>query len=156
MDIRGLNPNSAQGDRAAAQLLPKLTRKALTIDASDIPDLVPILSVAAACFQGAVFTNIRRLRLKESDRVASVIAMLEALGGHAEADDNTLHIFGTGLVGGTVDSVNDHRIAMSAAIAAIRCTEPVTILGAQCVQKSYPKFFDEYRRLGGRYEQYLR
>ena len=75
---------------------------------------------------------------------------------HAEADDNTLHIFGTGLVGGIVDSENDHRIAMSAAIAAIRCTEPVTILGAQCVQKSYPKFFDEYRRLGGRYEQYLR
>ena len=156
LDIRGLNPNSAQGDRAAAWLLPELTRKALTIDASDIPDLVPILSVAAACFHGAVFTNIRRLRLKESDRVASVIAMLEALGGHAEADDNTLHIFGTGLVGGTVDSVNDHRIAMSAAIAAIRCTESVTILGAQCVQKSYPKFFDEYRRLGGRYEQYLR
>ena len=156
LDIRGLNSNSAQGDRAAAWLLPELTRKALTIDASDIPDLVPILSVTAVCFHGAVFTNIRRLRLKESDRVASVIAMLEALGGHAEADDNTLHIFGTGLVGGTVDSVNDHRIAMSAAIAAIRCAEPVTILGAQCVQKSYPKFFDEYRRLGGRYEQYLR
>ena len=156
LDIRGLNPNSAQGDRAAAWLLPELTRKTLTIDASDIPDLVPILSVTAACLHGAVFNNIRRLRLKESDRVASVIAMLEALGGHAEADDNTLHIFGTGLVGGTVDSVNDHRIAMSAAIAAIRCTEPVTILGAQCVQKSYPKFFDEYRRLGGRYEQYLR
>ena len=55
-----------------------------------------------------------------------------------------------------MDSVNDHRIAMSAAIAATACTEPVTILGAQCVQKSYPKFFDEYRRLGGRYEQYLR
>lgn len=156
LDIQGLNPNSAQGDRAAAWLLPELTRKALTIDASDIPDLVPILSVTAACFQGATFTSIRRLRLKESDRVASVIAMLEALGGHAEAGDNTLHIFGTGLVGGTVDSVNDHRIAMSAAIAAIRCIEPVTILGAQCVQKSYPKFFDEYRRLGGRYEQYLR
>ena len=156
LDIQGLNPNSAQGDRAAAWLLPELTRKALTIDASDIPDLVPILSVTAACFHGAVFTNIRRLRLKESDRVSSVIAMLEALGGHAEADDNTLHIFGNGLVGGTVDSVNDHRIAMAAAIAAIRCTEPVTILGAQCVQKSYPKFFDEYRRLGGRYEQYLR
>ena len=156
LDIQGLNPNSAQGDRAAAWLLPELTRKALTIDASDIPDLVPILSVTAACLHGAVFTNIRRLRLKESDRVASVIAMLEALGGHAQADENTLHIFGTGLVGGTVDSVNDHRIAMSAAIAAIRCAEPVTILGAQCVQKSYPKFFDEYRRLGGRYEQYLR
>lgn len=156
LTIQGLNPNSAQGDRAAAALLPKLVKKVVTIDASDIPDLVPILSVAAACFRGAAFTNIHRLRLKESDRVASVIAMLEALGGRAEADDNTLRVFGTGLVGGTVDSVNDHRIAMSAAIAATRCREPVTILGAQCVQKSYPKFFDEYRRLGGRYEQYLR
>lgn len=156
LSIQGLNQASAQGDRAAAQLLPKLTQESITIDASDIPDLVPILSVAAACCHGAAFTNIRRLRLKESDRVASVIAMLEALGGQAEADDNTLHVFGTGLTGGTVDSVNDHRIAMSAAIAAIRCTEPVTILGAQCVRKSYPKFFDEYRRLGGRYEQYLR
>jgi len=156
LDIQGLNPDSAQGDRAAAALLPKLAQEAITIDASDIPDLVPILSVSAACFQGATFTNIRRLRLKESDRVASVIAMLEALGGHAEADDNTLHVFGTGLVGGTVDSVNDHRIAMAAAIAATCCREPVTILGAQCVRKSYPKFFDEYRRLGGRYEQYLR
>ena len=156
LSIQGLNPDSAQGDRAAARLLPKLAQEAVTIDASDIPDLVPILSVAAACLHGAAFTNIRRLRLKESDRVASVIAMLKALGGRAEADDNTLRVLGTGLVGGTVDSVNDHRIAMSAAIAAIRCTEPVTILGAQCVRKSYPKFFDEYRRLGGRYEQYLR
>ena len=154
--IQGLNPDSAQGDRAAAQLLPKLTQEAVTIDASDIPDLVPILCVTAACFHGAAFTNIRRLRLKESDRVASVIAMLEALGGRAEADENTLRVFGTGLVGGIVDSVNDHRIAMAAAIAATRCRESVTVLGAQCVRKSYPKFFDEYRRLGGRYEQYLR
>ena len=156
LDILGLNPDSVQGDRAAARLLPKLAQEAVTIDASDIPDLVPILSVAAACFHGAAFTNIRRLRLKESDRVASVIAMLEALGGRAEADENTLRVFGTGLVGGIVDSVNDHRIAMAAAIAATRCRESVTILGAQCVRKSYPKFFDEYRRLGGRYEQYLR
>ncbi len=156
LDIQGLNPHSAQGDRAAARLLPKLAQEAVTVDASDIPDLVPILSVAAAYFHGAAFTNIRRLRLKESDRVASVIAMLEALGGRAEADDNTLRVFGTGLVGGAVDSVNDHRIAMSAAIAATACIKPVTILGAQCVRKSYPKFFDEYRRLGGRYEQYLR
>ena len=65
-------------------------------------------------------------------------------------------MYGTGLVGGTVDAVNDHRIAMSAAIAATACTQPVTILGAQCVKKSYPKFFEEYARLGGNYEQYLR
>ncbi|MDO5545707.1 MAG: 3-phosphoshikimate 1-carboxyvinyltransferase [Eubacteriales bacterium] len=156
LNIRGLRQDSSQGDRAAAELLPKLLESIQVIDAGDIPDLVPILSVAAACCHGAEFTNIRRLRLKESDRVASVVAMITALGGKAEADENTLHIFGTGLTGGTVDSVNDHRIAMSAAIAATVCKEPVTILGADCVKKSYPKFFEEYRRLGGDYEQYLR
>ena len=156
LDIHGLDPNSSQGDRAAAELLPKLLKGSLIIEAGDIPDLVPILSVAAACCHGAEFTNIRRLRLKESDRAASVIAMIEALGGRAEADENTLRVYGTGLTGGTVNSVNDHRIAMAAAIAATACTEPVTILGAECVQKSYPKFFEEYRRLGGNYEQYLR
>ena len=156
LKIQGLNPDSPQGDRAAAQLLPKLRDSRQVIDARDIPDLVPILSVVAACSHGAEFTNIRRLRLKESDRVASVIAMITALGGKAEADENTLRVFGTGLTGGTVDSVNDHRIAMSAAIAATVCKEPVTILGADCARKSYPKFFEEYRRLGGNYEQYLR
>ena len=156
LDIHGLDPNSSQGDRAAAELLPKLLKGSLIIEAGDIPDLVPILSVAAACCHGAEFTNIRRLRLKESDRAASVIAMIEALGGRAEADENTLRVYGTGLTGGTVNSVNDHRIAMAAAIAATVCAEPVTILGAECVQKSYPKFFEEYRRLGGNYEQYLR
>ena len=88
--------------------------------------------------------------------MASVIAMITALGGKAEADENTLRVFGTGLTGGLVNSVNDHRIAMSAAIAATVCKEPVTILGADCARKSYPKFFEEYRRLGGNYEQYLR
>lgn len=156
LHIQGLNPDSSQGDRAAAVLLPALLETTPVIDASDIPDLVPILSVVAACCHGAEFMNIRRLRLKESDRVDSVIAMIRALGGKAEADENTLRIFGTGLTGGTVDSVNDHRIAMSSAIAATACTEPVTILGAQCVEKSYPKFFEEYRRIGGNYEQYLR
>ena len=156
LDIHGLNPDSAQGDRAAAVLLPKLLHGTPTINAADIPDLVPILSAVAACCHGAEFTHIRRLRLKESDRVASVIAMITALGGKAEADAETLRIFGTGLTGGTVDSVNDHRIAMSAAIAATACKESVTILGAESVRKSYPKFFEEYRRLGGNYEQYLR
>lgn len=152
----GLKLDSSQGDKAVAELLPKLNANTLCIDAGDIPDLVPILSVVAANCHGAEFTNVRRLRLKESDRVSSVIAMITALGGMAEADENTLRVFGTGLTGGTVDSVNDHRIAMSAAIAATICKEPVTILGAHCVIKSYPNFFEEYRRLGGIYEQYLR
>lgn len=153
--VLGLDPDSPQGDRAAAHWLPAL-KNHCTISAADIPDLVPILAVAAACNRGAVFTDIHRLRLKESDRVASVIAMLRSLGGSAQADGNTLTVYGTGLTGGTVDSVNDHRIAMAAAIAATVCAQPVTILGAQCVEKSYPRFFEEYRRLGGNYEQYLR
>ena len=155
VEVANLSPTSAQGDRAAATLLPGL-KENITIDASHIPDLVPILAVTAAANRGAVFTNIARLRLKESDRVESVIAMLEGLGGKAEADENTLKVSGTGLTGGTVDARNDHRIAMSAAIAATVCREPVTILGAECVSKSYPQFFEEYKQLGGSYEQYLR
>ena len=155
VEVENLSPDSPQGDRAAAELLPGLEEN-LTIDASDIPDLVPILAVTAAAKQGATFTNISRLRLKESDRVESVIAMLRSLGGRAEADETTMTVFGTGLVGGTVDARNDHRIAMSAAIAATVCSENVTILGAECVSKSYPQFFEEYRKLGGCYEQYLR
>ena len=156
LNILGLNENSPQGDRAVVDIIPTLQESCVTISAADIPDLVPILSVVAAANHGAVFTDIQRLRLKESDRVATVIAMIKALGGNAEADDNTLTIFGGGLTGGIVDSYNDHRIAMSAAIAATVCQQPVTILGAEAVNKSYPRFWEEYRRLGGYYEQYLR
>ena len=155
VEIKGLSPDSEQGDKAAEQLLPALNQN-ITVSAADIPDLIPILSVVAAANQGAVFTDIQRLRLKESDRVASVIAMIQALGGKAEQTESTLTVFGTGLTGGTVDAHRDHRIAMSAAIAATVCKEPVTILGAECVEKSYPSFWDEYKKLGGQYEQYLR
>ena len=156
LEVLGLDPKSAQGDRLVVELLKQLHIGSPTISAKDIPDLVPILSVVAAAKHGAVFTDIRRLRLKESDRVTSIIAMIESLGGRAEADENTLKIHGTGLVGGTVDAMNDHRIAMAAAIAATVCKENVTILGAECVRKSYPKFWDEYARLGGNYELNVR
>lgn len=150
LQILGLDVNSAQGDRAAVDILDQLRAGTPTVSAADIPDLVPILAVAAAAGKGAVFTDIRRLRLKESDRVASTIAMIENLGGKAQADENTLTIFGTGLTGGVVDAMNDHRIAMASAIASTVCRKPVTILGAQCVQKSYPAFWDEFKRLGGK------
>ena len=156
LSIHGLNDSSVQGDRAAAQWIPRLCRENCKIDASDIPDLVPILSVTAAANHGAVFTNIQRLRIKESDRVASTISMIQNLGGRAEATQDTLTVYGTGLIGGTVDAVNDHRIAMSAAIASTVCCGEVIILGAECVKKSYPRFWEEFSRLGGSYEQYLR
>ena len=147
LSIYGLNDASIQGDRAVVDICRDLLAGTPTVDASDIPDLVPILSIVAGAKKGATFTNIQRLRIKESDRVASTIAMVEALGGRAWATENTLTICGTGYRGGTVDAQNDHRIAMSAAIAATVCTEPVTVLGAEAVKKSYPKFWDEYARL---------
>ncbi len=153
--LENLNDGSAQGDKAVVPLLRQLQSN-VTVDTSDIPDLVPILSVVAACMQGAVFTNIRRLRMKESDRVASVTALLKALGGDAWADENTLTVLPCCFTGGTVDACGDHRIAMAAAIAAAAAKGPVTILGAQCVEKSYPAFWSEYKRLGGNYEQYIR
>lgn len=156
LNVQGLSETSSQGDRAVMEILPQLRAGCPTVSAADIPDLVPILSVVASVNHGARFTDVQRLRLKESDRVASVIAMIEGLGGRAWATDDTLTVCGTGLTGGTVDAMNDHRIAMSAAIAATACQEKVTILGAECVQKSYPTFWEEYTRLGGHYEQYLR
>ena len=155
LDVRNLNPDSFQGDRESASLLKRLKNN-IVIDARDIPDLVPILSIVAGANQGAVFTNVQRLRLKESDRVASTIAMIQCLGGKAAEVGGNLVIWGTGLIGGTVNAMNDHRIAMAAAIAATVCTDDVTILGAECVKKSYPKFWEEYARLGGNYEQHLR
>ena len=152
LSIRGLNQDSLQGDRAVVDILQQLETGRPTASVADIPDLVPILSVVAATKHGAVFTDIQRLRLKESDRVASVIALLENLGGKATATENTLTVSPATLTGGTVDSCNDHRIAMAAAIAATVCIDPVTILGAEAVKKSYPQFWAEYRRLGGKYE----
>lgn len=155
VDVRGLNPHSHQGDRAITAILSALENPC-TVDASNIPDLVPILAIAAAHCKGCLFTGIRRLRLKESDRVASVIGMLHSLGIHAEATEETLCVYPGCFTGGIVDSFNDHRIAMAAAIAATVSTGPVTILNAQCVSKSYPAFWDDYSYLGGHYEQHIR
>lgn len=156
LDVLGLSTASIQGDRAVTKILQQLETGSPVISVADIPDLVPILAVCAAAKSGCTFTDIRRLRLKESDRVASVVATIENLGGKAEADENTLTVYGTGLHGGTVDSAKDHRIAMATAIAATICQEQVTLLGAEAVNKSYPHFWEEYVRLGGNYELYLR
>lgn len=156
LEVQGLTPDSVQGDRAVVEILKQLENGMPTVSAKDIPDLIPVLSVVAASKHGAVFTDIQRLRLKESDRVQAVVNMITTLGGMAEASGNTLKIYGTGLTGGTVDAVNDHRIAMSAAIAATVCKKDVTILGAECVKKSYPRFWEEYARLGGNYELNIR
>lgn len=155
LTVTNLQQDSPQGDRAVADILPMLEENC-RICAADIPDLVPILAVTAAAKNGAVFTGVGRLRLKESDRIESVAAMLRALGGSVETSQDSLTIKPVRFHGGIIDSAGDHRIAMAAAIAATVSSDPVTILGAHCVSKSYPSFWTEYRRLGGNYEQHIR
>ncbi len=149
----GLDISSLQGDKVILEFTRQLIcQKVVEFDVSQCPDLVPPMAVAAALRGGVVtrLTNAARLRIKESDRLASVTAMLNALGGKVEELPDGLVIHGVAsLRGGTVDPCNDHRIAMAAAVAATRCQDPVTILGAECVNKSYPTFWEEYRRLGG-------
>ena len=149
--INNLNYDSPQGDRAAYDILSNLDDIS-SICAADIPDLVPILSVVFAAKKNVQFTDIARLRLKESDRVTSVCNMLKNLGVQASATENTLSFIPDKYHSCTIDSVGDHRIAMSAAIAATVASGPVTILGAECVAKSYPSFWEEFKKLGGRYE----
>ena len=156
VSVENLSEASPQGDRAAAHWLERLPKEHCIIDARDIPDLVPILAVVAGARHGARFTGIQRLRLKETDRVATVCAMLEALGAESAATEDTLSVFPAPYRGCTIDATNDHRIAMSAAIAATVASGPVTVLQADSVNKSYPDFWAEYRRLGGNYEQHLR
>ena len=152
VEIRGLDPDSAQGDKVVSELYWKLARPGdAEIDVSGCPDLLPPLAVMAAVRSGTTrFTNAARLRMKESDRLSTITAALTALGAEAHEEPDRLIIVGKpSLPGGTVDSANDHRIAMMVAIAATGCTGPVTIRGAECVQKSYPDFWEVYRSLGG-------
>ncbi len=153
--LKNIPSNSVQGDRKIVELIEKIcyqtdSEEKFIIDAKDIPDLVPILAVLATfSTKPTVICNAQRLRIKESDRLVSTADMLNNLGGKVTVLSDGLEIFPSALHGGTVDSAGDHRIAMCAAIAASRASEPVTILGAECVEKSYPAFFQDYQNLGG-------
>lgn len=163
----GLDPRSKQGDRAALDLLEQFgavvtldnasvtvcggNLRGISINARDIPDLVPVLAVIAAFAKGTtVISNAERLRIKESDRLFAISDILSVLGADiTQKEDGLVINGGHTLGGGIVSSHNDHRIAMSAAIAAIGCKNAVIIEGAEAVAKSYPKFFDDYTALGG-------
>lgn len=153
--ITGLDPKSSQGDRAIRELAETLKQN-ITVSGEDIPDLIPILAVVAGAKKGATFENIGRLRLKESDRIESVKAMLTALQVYTLTGEDWMQVSPGLYKRCTIDAGNDHRIAMSAAIAATVADGPVTILGAECVSKSYPDFWSDYTKLGGYYEQHIR
>lgn len=147
IEISGLKEISLQRDKKVISLLPLPDE----VDAKDIPDIVPILCVAAAGMDKTTrFYNTKRLKIKESDRAKSTCDLINNLGGRAEFDENSITIYGKGFLnGGTIDSFNDHRIAMSAAVASIICKNEVVIKDAYCVRKSYPGFYQDFKSLGG-------
>ena len=172
-----LNSKSSQGDKQIIEFVDIIrknikTNTSLTFDVSQVPDLVPILAVLA-CIREHGTTNIvnaGRLRIKESDRLATVREMLETLGANITESEDSLIIRGykessankahqktvtqsAPLKGGTVNGYNDHRIVMAAAIASIMCAKPVTIIGAEAVNKSYPNFWWDFAKLGGEFHE---
>lgn len=156
IELKGVNPASVQGDRAVFDIIDNMLTigqnyTGFNVDASDIPDLVPILTVLAAFADSpSHITGCKRLRIKESDRLESISTTLNSLGAKITTTEDALEIEGVkALHGGICDSYNDHRIAMSLAIASTRCTEPLVITNAECVAKSYPTFFEDFRTIGG-------
>ncbi len=165
-ELSGLSADSRQGDRAIVDLLEQAgfsvsctdntwrvsggdNRQPLRVDAEAIPDLVPIVAVLATALPGqTVIYNAERLIHKESNRLQTVCDLITALGGDCAITADGLLINGSALEGGTVQGGNDHRIVMSAAIAALICKQAVTIVGAEAVKKSYPTFFGELEKRG--------
>lgn len=154
----GIDSHSAQGDKAILDIIgfysnlgsPYDKGGPVMIDVSDTPDLVPVAAVlATAVPRETRIVRAERLRLKESDRLKTTTALIRSLGGRIIENEDNLVIRPSVLKGGTVDGSNDHRIVMAAAIAATICREPVIIRGAEAVKKSYPDFFDDFRKLGG-------
>jgi len=125
--------------------------KNIRIDASEIPDLVPILAVLGTFSEGTMeIYGAERVRLKESDRLAAIACELNKVGGAVVETEDGIKITGVNqLGGGTVDGWNDHRIVMAMSVAAIRCSSQLTIDGWEAINKSYPDFYRDYQKLGG-------
>ena len=125
-------------------------KRSTVVDVRDVPDLMPALAAVMAAVPGRHrITGAARLRIKESDRLRAMAEALRALGGCAEEAPDGLIVEGRSLRGGTVDGCGDHRVVMSAAVLATACQGPVTILGAEAADKSYPGFFADFAALGG-------
>lgn len=166
--VKGVAKDSTQGDKKCAEILAefgaKVTQrdnevtvekgdlKAITIDASQIPDLVPVLSVCAAFAEGTTkIINAERLRIKECDRLKATAELLNNLGGKVKELSDGLEITGvSSLKGGNVNGYNDHRIVMSAAVCAARSDGDITATFAMSINKSYPDFYIDYNSIGGK------
>ena len=166
--VNGVNRDSAQGDRKIAELISQFGAEvlqtdtsvtvnsgkmhAITIDASQIPDLVPVLAVCATFADGTTkIINAQRLRIKESDRLKTTANLINNLGGNVKELSDGLEITGVKqLSGGIADGCNDHRIVMSAAVCAAGLDGEIECSDALSINKSYPEFFNDYNSIGGR------
>lgn len=165
--LTDLNLNSLQGDKATLDILDSMGAKinvvsdgikvigenlsATQVDASQCPDVIPVVTVALALAQGkSEVINAKRLRIKECDRIIATRSQINELGGLVVEQPDSMTIKGVNeFNGGTCSSYADHRIAMMLAIAATRCNQPVIIDNMECVEKSYPSFWKDYQSLGG-------
>lgn len=166
-----VNKNSLQGDREIIEIVTRMgakleifddyvivkpsKTKGTVIDISQCPDIGPVLTVLAALSEGETrIINGERLRIKESDRITSIKTELNKLGGNVSEEGDSLIIQGVeGFRGGvTVNAWNDHRIAMSLAIASTRCEKEIILEEAESVRKSYPHFWDDFVKMGGEIE----
>ncbi|MCH4889984.1 3-phosphoshikimate 1-carboxyvinyltransferase [Acidaminobacter sp. JC074] len=167
-----MNPDSSQGDKEVLDIIQrmggKLTMgsdfisveksptKATVIDASQCPDIIPVLTVLAAVTPGTTeVINAKRLRIKECDRLNAIATELNKLGADVEELEEGLIIKGkSSLKGGRVKGWNDHRIVMSMAVASLACREDVYIEGCEAINKSYPHFFEHFKTLGGTFDEW--
>jgi len=162
--IKNLNGNSEQGDREILNILKSMNAKieikedsikvkkselkGITIDAKNIPDLVPICAVLGCFADGETkIINAGRLRIKESDRLNAIATELKKMNADIEETKDGLIIKKSNLKGAEINPHNDHRIAMSCAIAGLSAEGKTIINNAECVNKSYPSFFEDINRL---------
>ena len=167
ISVTGLRPDSVQADKRILSILESAgvtctwngttvtvigkAHQPIHVNLEQMPDLLPILSSLACSIKGeSTFINGARLRLKESDRLEAVVQLVLDSGGTVHMEGDNLYITGTGtLTGGTVDCVNDHRLVMAGALNALISTSPMILKDSEAISKSYPHFFEDWKRLGG-------
>jgi 3-phosphoshikimate 1-carboxyvinyltransferase len=169
-EVMGLNLKSKQADRRAMDFIKDLgyenisehgvkieklrpAKKIRILDAKDMPDSVPILSVLAAKEEGYTkVINIERLRYKESNRIKTTLELLKKLGVNPIEKDNSFEFSSIDKFNSArIKTYNDHRIAMSAVIASSFCKSKLRVDNVECIDKSYINFLDDFKNLGGVY-----
>ncbi len=164
--VKGLNPNSTQGDKKILEILSKFGAKVeicddeikvsnsklngISVDMDDVPDLIQTVS-AVACFSNGktVISGVDRLRLKESDRISAILDSLQSVGVNARYENDCIIIVGKKPTGAKIDGKNDHRTVMSGAVLGVGASGQIEITCGEAISKSYPNFVSDYKELGG-------